>query len=135
MDLPDEARRRIGSDGVAWLTTVTDSGRPAPNPVWFVAAGENLVVFSEPASRRVHNIAVRPEVALHFNCDPGGGDVVIVNGTAEIAHGLAPSAQPGYLDKYAGVITGSLGLTFADFDATYSTRITITPGRVRLTPG
>jgi hypothetical protein len=41
MEIPKEAQRRIDEDRVVWLTTVTDSGVPAPNPVWFVPDGED----------------------------------------------------------------------------------------------
>ncbi|WP_354577950.1 pyridoxamine 5'-phosphate oxidase family protein [Rhodococcus sp. PvR044] len=67
--MPPEARRHIAEDHIAWLTTVTDSGAPAPNPVWFVPDGDDLVVFSAPGSRKVHNIAERPTVTLNFNSD------------------------------------------------------------------
>ena len=43
MELPNEAQRRISQDKVAWLTTITDRGGPAPNPVWFVPDGDDLV--------------------------------------------------------------------------------------------
>lgn len=135
MRIPDEARRRIASDAVAWLTTVTDSGAPAPNPVWFVPDGDDLIVFSEPTSRRVHNLAARPRVALHFNSDPAGTDVVIINGTATLTPGQVPSDQPGFVDKYRDAIRDELATTVEEIDATYSTRITISLERVRLTPG
>lgn len=83
MDMPPEAERRIAEDQVAWLTTVTDRGAPAPNPVWFVPDGGDLVVFSERDTRKVHKIERRPAVALHFNSDPAGGDVVVVTGEVE----------------------------------------------------
>ena len=134
MDLPAEARRRIESDTVAWLTTITDSGAPAPNPVWFVPDGDDLIVFSAPSSRKVHNIKQRPQVCLHFNSDATGGDIVIINGLAELALGQKPSAQPGFLAKYEAAITGELGTTVEAIDAEFDTRIRITPTRVRLTP-
>jgi PPOX class probable F420-dependent enzyme len=134
MDLPAEARRRIESDAVAWLTTITDSGAPAPNPVWFVPDGDDLIVFSAPSSRKVHNIKQRPQVCLHFNSDATGGDIVIINGLAELALGQKPSAQPGFLAKYEAAITGELGTTVEAIDAEFDTRIRITPARVRLTP-
>ena len=135
MEIPPEAERRIADDEVAWLTTITDGGAPAPNPVWFVRDGDDLVVFAEPSSRKVHNIEQRPLVSLHFNSDAHGGDVVIVNGTAELAHGVAPSSTAGYVDKYEAAITGALQMTVAALDAQYDTRIRIRPTRVRLTPG
>jgi PPOX class probable F420-dependent enzyme len=59
MDMPTEAQRRITQDNVAWLTTITDRGAPAPNPVWFVPDGDDLVVFSNPQARKVRNIEQR----------------------------------------------------------------------------
>lgn len=132
MDMPPEAQRRIRDDDVVWLTTVTDSGVPAPNPVWFVPDGDDLVVFSSPESRRVHNLGARPTVSLNFNTTPDGGDVVVIVGTAALTPNVAPSGQPGYLDKYSGAIADELHTTVEEIDATYSTRIRIRPDRVRL---
>ncbi|MET0577415.1 MAG: pyridoxamine 5'-phosphate oxidase family protein, partial [Ilumatobacteraceae bacterium] len=80
MEIPEGARKRLEADEVVWLTTVTDAGAPAPYPVWFVVDGDDVVVFSQPSTRRVHNIAQRPVVSLHFNSDPHGGDVWIITG-------------------------------------------------------
>jgi len=135
MDMPPEAERRIAEDQVAWLTTVTDRGAPAPNPVWFASDGGDLVVFSQRGTRKVHNIERRPAVTLHFNSDPGGGDVVVVLGEAEAVHDQKPSDLRAYLDKYESTITGDLGMTVDDYDRTYSTRLRIHPTRVRLTAG
>jgi PPOX class probable F420-dependent enzyme len=106
MDMPYEAQRRISQDKVAWLTTITDRGVPAPNPVWFVPDGDDLVVFSSPHARKVRNIEQRPTVTVHFNSDPDGGDVVVITGDAAIAHDQRPSALGPYLDKYETSITG-----------------------------
>lgn len=122
-------------DHVVWLTTITDRGAPAPNPVWFVPDGEDLIVFTAPGSRKVHNIARRPTVSLHFNSDPTGGEIVIITGDAELTHGQRPSRFPGYLDKYEADITGPLNMTVEEIDRTYDTMVRIRPGKVRLTPG
>jgi PPOX class probable F420-dependent enzyme len=135
MDIPPEAQRRIAEDEVAWLTTVTDRGAPAPNPVWFVVDGDDLLVFSEPTARKVHNIERRPDVTLHFNSDRHGGDVVVVSGKATVTHDRPPSRLPAYVDKYAASITGSLGTTVDQIGKTYDTEIRIRPSRIRLTSG
>ena len=133
VELPPEARRRIAADHVVWLTTVTDRGVPAPNPVWFVPDGDDLLVFSDPRSRKVHNIERRPTVTLHFNSDPRGGDVVVFVGEAEVTHGRPPSRAPGYLEKYEADIVGPLHTTVEEIDRTYNTRLQIRPTKVRLT--
>ena len=133
MDMPNDAQRRISEDRVVWLTTVTDSGAPAPNPVWFVPDGDDLVVYSTPQARKVHNIEQRPRVTLHFNSTPEGGDVVVITGEAALTRERRPSALPGYLDRYEASITGPLGMSVDEIDRTYNTEIRIRPTRVRLT--
>ncbi len=133
MELPPEAKRRIAEDHVVWLTTVTDRGVPAPNPVWFVPDGDDVLVFSEPTSRKVHNLERRPIATLHFNSDPQGGDVVVIVGDVEITHGQPPSRTPGYLEKYEADIVGPLQMTVEEIDRTYDTRLRVRPARVRLT--
>lgn len=133
MDMPAEAQRRISDDMVVWLTTVTDSGAPAPNPVWFVPDGDDLVVFSAPSAHKVHNIEQRPTVTLHFNSGPDGNDVVVITGRATVTRDRLPSDLRPYLDKYEASITGPLGMTVAEVDATYNVELRIRPTRVRLT--
>jgi PPOX class probable F420-dependent enzyme len=133
MDMPIEAQRRISQDKVVWLTTITDWGVPAPNPVWFAPDGDHLVVFSTPHARKVRNIEQRPAVTLHFNSNPDGGDVVVITGDAMIGRGRQPSALGAYLEKYEASITGPLGMTVDEIDRTYTTEIRIRPTRVRLT--
>lgn len=135
METPADARRRISEDRVAWLTTVTDSGAPAPNPVWFVPDGDDLIVYTAPGSLKVRNMVQRPKVTLHFNSDADGGDIVVVAGEAAVTRDRRPSELPGFLEKYEASITGQLGTTVEDIDATYNTEIRIRPTRIRLTPG
>ena len=130
MEIPEGARNRLDTDEVAWLTTVTDAGAPAPYPVWFVVDGDDILVFSEPTTRRVHNIVQRPVVSLHFNSDPHGGDVWVLTGRASTTPDVAPSGAPGYVDKYQTSIERDLQTTVAAIDATYNTEIRIRPERV-----
>ena len=130
MEFPEGVRNRLDTDLVVWLTTITDGGAPAPFPVWFVADGNDVVVFSEPSARRVRNIARRPVVSLHFNSDPHGGDVWVLTGSARTTAGVSPSGAPGYLDKYGESIERDLHTTVADIDATYDTEIRIRPERI-----
>jgi PPOX class probable F420-dependent enzyme len=129
MQLPAAAMRHLASDRVAWLTTVTRAGVPVPTPVWFVAqpyeAGEQIVVFCEPIARRLENIAANPNVSLHFNSDPDGGDVVVVRCTAKVLPDGSMADQPGYLDKYPDA---------AEYVPTSTTRIVLTPVGVWLGP-
>ncbi len=133
-DVPPRARRRIDADRVVWLTTITDRDIPAPNPVWYVPDGDAIVVFTAPTSHKVRNLEQRPQVALHFNTDPAGSDVVVITGQVEITHGEAPSRFPGYLAKYGPELSERLGWTVEELDRGFSTQLRIMPTRVRLFP-
>jgi PPOX class probable F420-dependent enzyme len=134
MDLTPEIGRHLADHYSAWLTTVTDKGLPAPNPVWFVEEDDHIVVFTHPGSRKVHNIERRSKVSFHFNSDRMGRNTVMMAGEVDIAHGEAPSAVPGYLDKYRASIVGELDMTVEDFNRTFTTRLRIRPLHVWRSP-
>jgi PPOX class probable F420-dependent enzyme len=124
--LPQNVLERVQHDQVAWLTTVTESGGPSPVPVWFVDDDGDLVLFSEPAARKVANIERQPLVTMHFNSDPDGHDVVVVRARAVLEPDVLPSSQPGYLDKYRSAMA-TLPFTADDLDRDFTTRIRLTP--------
>ena len=74
---------RLREERVIWLTTV-DRGAPQPAPVWFIyergADRERIVIYSKTNARRVTNVRDNEQVALNFNCSPGGGQVHVIRG-------------------------------------------------------
>jgi PPOX class probable F420-dependent enzyme len=134
MDLTAEAEQHLADDYTAWLTTVTDSGVPAPNPVWFVKEGDQIIVFTHRDSRKVHNIERRSTVSFHFNPNQLGRRTVMITGEVDIVHDEAPSTVSGYLDKYRWSIIEELGMTVDDFDRKFTTRLRIRPTQVRRPP-
>lgn len=107
--LPDPATefgarvlRRFAEDKVAWLTSVDAGGTPQPNPVWFLLLDDgDVLVYCQPTARRLRHIRERPHVSLHFNSTDGGGDVIVLTGTAEVDAGFPLAHEfPPYLDKY-----------------------------------
>lgn len=132
-ELTGQIEKHLVSDQIVWLTTVTPSGRPAPRPVWFMWDGGAVTIYSQPDSAKLRHIAANDHVSLHFNCTPGGGDVVVIAGRAELVHGAPPpSAVPGMLDKYLAAIQ-SMGYTQEWYDS-YNTAIRVTPERAWSVP-
>jgi PPOX class probable F420-dependent enzyme len=124
--------RHLRDDAVVWLTTVGPSGAPSPNPVWFLWDGAGTVqLFSLPSAARVAHLAANPRVALHFDGDGRGGDIVVLGGLGAV-HPQAPGADavPEYLKKYAEHLT-RIGLTPLTFSERYSVPITVTLTRLR----
>lgn len=123
--------RRLRQEVIIWLTTVRADGLPQPSPVWFLWDGQTLLIYSRPNQPKLRNIARSPKVALHFDSDGQGGDIVIFDGEAVITPGQPPADRVSdYVAKYAAGIA-ALGLTPASFAAAYSVPIRVTLHGVR----
>jgi PPOX class probable F420-dependent enzyme len=133
-ELTEQIEKHLANDKIVWLTTVTPAGRPAPRPVWFIWDGTAIVIYSQPDVAKLKHIAGNDQVSLHFNCSPGGGDVVVISGRAELVRDAPPpSALPGLLDKYLDAIQ-AMGHKPEWYDA-YNTAIRVVPDRAWTIPG
>jgi PPOX class probable F420-dependent enzyme len=133
-ELSGQIEKHLVNDQIVWLTTVTPTGRPAPRPVWFMWDGTTVTIYSMPSGAKLKHIAVNDQVSLHFNSTPGGGDVVVISGRAEVIEGAPlPSQVPGMLDKYRATIQ-AMGYTQDWYDS-YNTAIRVTPERAWTVPG
>ncbi len=96
------ARKRLESDTVAWLTTVSAAGVPSTAPVWYMIDGEDsIILYSRDPSVRVRNIAANPNITLALNSDANGADIVVVNGTAAIDPSIPPvTDNQAYVERY-----------------------------------
>lgn len=126
-----DIQERLEGELVAWMTTVNASGQPQTSAVWFLVQDEVIVVYSLDRTPRTRNIAANPKVCLNLNSTPSGGEVVIIEGNAEIAADGPPAHEDeGYVTKYRGPIE-DLGMTPESFAADYPVRIHIQPTRLR----
>ena len=136
--LPDPATRfgarvvqRLRDDTVIWLTTVAADGTPQPNPVWFLWDGHTVLVYNQPTAKRLVHVRRHPKVALHFDSNGQGGDIIVITGEARLSPQEPPADQvPGYVDKYGDLIA-RIGHDPASMAAAYSVALRITPARVR----
>ena len=126
------AARHLRTDPVVWLTTVGASGAPAPNPVWFLWDGaDRVLTWNLPAAARIAHVAANPRVALHFDGNGQGGDIVVLAGTAVADPSLpAADAVAEYVAKYAEHIP-RIGHTPESFAAQYSAPLVVTLERLR----
>jgi PPOX class probable F420-dependent enzyme len=122
------AARRLRDEVVIWMTTITPDGSPLPRPVWFIWDGDESAVMYSRLSPRVRNLEANPRVALHFDGDGGGGDIIVFTGTAAIDPELPPADQsPEYIEKYDDHIA-RIGMTPGSFAQAYNM-----PVRIRFT--
>jgi PPOX class probable F420-dependent enzyme len=131
-DFGARVAKHLREEIVVWLTTVSPSGQPAPNPVWFLWDGVSTIsVFSQPSAVKLRHLPTHSKVSLNFAGDGGGGDVVVLSGLAAYDPG-APKADATaeYLAKYGEQIA-RIGMTAASFAESYSKPITIKLTRLR----
>ncbi len=125
------ADRRLREDEIGWLVTVRPDGTPVPVPIWFTWDGTSILLYSQPATGKLRNIAANPRVSLHLDTDAHGDDVVVVVGTARVDD-AAPrlDENPTYLDKYRERMIASFSGKFRELADDYSVPIRIAPERI-----
>ena len=124
-----QVEERLRAEPIVWLSSVRPDRRPHLVPVWFHWDGQRVLILSEPNNQKVRNLRANPQVMIAVDDTRGGGDVALVEGTAELlTEPTAAVAPPAYFEKYADLIA-SLGWTADAMAAQYSQPIRVTPTR------
>jgi PPOX class probable F420-dependent enzyme len=131
-DFGARVARRLRDEEHMWLATVRADGMPQPTLIWFLwDQNETFLIYSQPNKQKLRNIAQNPKVALNFNSDVLGDDMIIFSGEASIDTRVAAADQhPAYLEKYRAGIQ-RIGMTTESFAQSYSVAIRVTPTKVR----
>lgn len=130
--LPGKAIRRLLTERDAWLTTVRPDGQPQTSVVWCCWHDSALWIRSRPGARKVANIRAQPRVAVNLNSNGRGGDVVTLEGTAELVVDLPRQVRDAYIAKYARAIRTGLRMTPDEMLADYSASIRVDVRRARV---
>ena len=133
--LADERRARVESrlatNLMAWLTTVSPSGRPDSVPVWFLVRDDDtILVYSQPGKAKLRNIDANPNVALGLDVTDIGRDIIRFEGTA--AH-VPDHPRADQVAEYAAKYTERIGAIFGTverFAESFSEAIVITPSKL-----
>lgn len=128
----DRVRQRLRDEQVIWFTTTGADGTPQPNPVWFLWIDPaTLLVYNRLDAYRLAHIAQRPRVALHFDGNGRGGDIIVFTGSAEVAPDHPASDQHAeYLAKYREAMIRVSGSP-AEFAEAYPVALLIRVDKVR----
>ena len=128
-DAGAKAAQRLRDDQIVWIATVRPDGQPHAVPVWFLWDGERATVFSKP-DQKVRNLGQNPRATMHFNSTADGGDVVILEGQAELPdESAAQVLSSAYLEKYGEGIK-FLGMTPETMTAEFHRVIRFRPAKV-----
>jgi PPOX class probable F420-dependent enzyme len=79
------AERRLREERIIWLVTVRRNGMPQPLPVWFLWEGDTVLIFTRPGTQKLANLEHNPKAALHLDGDGRGGDIIVLEGEAQIS--------------------------------------------------
>lgn len=123
--------QRLRDELMAWLTTVSPRGAPITIPIWFLwQGGDSLLVYSQPNTAKLRNIAANPRICAHLNDEGAGQDIVIMIGTAELSDDPPADRLDVYIEKYRSLIDG-YGWTPESFAADYSVPLRVNVERLR----
>ncbi len=123
--------RRLRLEKIIWLTTIDSHNTPQPRPVWFHWDGRTVLIFSERSAAKVRHVARNTRVALNFNSNEDGDDVVVLIGEARILRNPpSPGRVKTYLRKYRQGIK-DIGMTVPRLMATFAIPILVTPKAMR----
>src|SRR6266446_6816686 len=121
--------RRLRDERLIWLTTVDAKGMPQPTPVWFLwdEATSTILIYSRADAKRQAHLQQNPRVALNFDGNGKGGDIIVITGEAEVSSDDPPADQlPAYVEKYRDFNARGFG-TPANFASKYSVALRIRP--------
>ena len=138
--LGETVRQRLREESLIWLTTVSDTGTPQPNPVWFLWQEDpdsdwgdgSFLIFNSNTSARLSTFTERPRVALHFN-SIGGRGITVFTGDVEVIEGHPGAHEvPAYVAKYGPRLEAmGVGKGLDEFMEKYSVVTRIRPVKVR----
>ncbi len=119
--------QRLRTDPIIWLTTLRADGRPHMVAVWFLWDGEKFLIFSQPNTQKLRNMRHSSHVTLALDDTHGGGDVIVVDGEAELLTDPDINATlAGFAQKYDAFFK-RMGSNAAEMAKSYSQGIRITP--------
>jgi PPOX class probable F420-dependent enzyme len=116
--------RFLREEPVVWLSTVRPDGAPHLVPTWFAWDGETIEIRSKPGAQKVRNLRSDGRAMLAIGDAEADFDVSLLEADANLEDERPLS--PVFVAKYAARIE-RLGLTEAQFAATYATTIRLTP--------
>ncbi len=125
--------RRLRDERLIWLTTVDAKGMPQPTPVWFLwdEATSTILIYSRADAKRLAHLQQDPRVALNFDGNGRGGDIIVITGQAQVSSDDPPADRlPTYVEKYHDFI--ARGFTTPEkFASIYSVALRIRPSAIR----
>jgi PPOX class probable F420-dependent enzyme len=123
--------RFLETEPVIWLSSIRPDGAPHLVPTWFAWDGEAVIIRSKPHAKKVRNLAHDARAMVALGDAEDDFDVGLLEARADVtldADGGPAPLPAAFVAKY-GQRIAALGLTPAEFAATYSATIRLIPSR------
>ena len=133
MPFGERVARRLRDERLIWFTTVDGKGMPQPTPVWFLwdEGTSSFLVYSRADAKRLMHLEQNSRVALNFDGNGSGGDIIVITGEAKVSEADPPADKlPVYVEKYRDFIARRYE-TPEKFAEIYSVALRIRPMRIR----
>jgi general stress protein 26 len=85
---------------IARLSTLDHEGYPHTVPLWFLLDGEDIVIISDRATRKVMNALVNPKGAVCIGGEPGDGAGYLIRGDLTVSDDVDQRFTHQMIDKY-----------------------------------
>ena len=125
--------RRLREERLIWFTTVDAKGTPQPTPVWFLwdETNSTILIYSRADAKRLAHLQQNPRIALNFDGNGVGGDIIVITGEAQVSTDDPPADHlPIYEEKYRDFIARRYE-TAEKFAAVYPVALRIRPIAIR----
>jgi PPOX class probable F420-dependent enzyme len=129
----ERVARRLRDERLIWFTTVDAKGLPQPTPVWFLwdETNSTMLIYSRADAKRLVHLQQNPRVALNFDGNGTGGDIIVITGEARVSTDDPPADRlPIYAEKYRDFIARRYE-TPEKFASIYPVALRIRPITVR----
>ncbi len=129
----ERVARRLHDERLIWFTTVDTKGTPQPTPVWFLwdETTSTILIYSRADAKRLAHLQQNPRVALNFDGNGTGGNIIVITGKAHVSTDDPPANHlPIYLEKYRNFIARGFE-TPEKFATIYSVPLRIRPVAIR----
>jgi PPOX class probable F420-dependent enzyme len=129
----ERVARRLREDSLIWFITVDAKSTPQPTPVWFLwdEANSTILIYSRADAKRLEHLRHNPRVALNFDGNGTGGNIIVMTGEAHVSTDDPPADRlPAYAEKYREFIARSYA-TPEKFAGIYSVALRVLPTAIR----
>ena len=129
----ERVARRLLDERLIWLTTVDAKGTPQPTPVWFLwdETTSTILIYSRADAKRLVHLQQNPRIALNFDGNGTGGNIIVITGDAYVSTDDPPADRlPFYVEKYRDFIARGF-VTPEKFASIYSVPLRIRPVAIR----